>query len=106
MDGHGLSWPYPGLIGILFSLGCFGVLTVCCLLFCVFYRCCLHIEGDDLNSTMSGFGRRARRFPYRETVTAPAVLFTKMKDYGSQRKSDSRPEVDQEELKNREESRN
>ena len=69
--------PSPGLIGILFSFGCFAIMLLCCLLFSACYRCCLDHEDSDLNSTISGFRRRRRGFAYRDTVTAPAVMFTK-----------------------------
>ena len=69
--------PFPGLIGILFSFCCFLMILLCCLLFSACYRCCLDHEDNDLNSTLSGFGRRRRGFAYRDTVTAPAVMFTK-----------------------------
>ena len=68
---------YPGLIGILFSVGCFGIMLLCCALCCTFYHCCLDRDEIDFNSTTSAFGGRRRRFAYRDTVTAPAAMFTK-----------------------------
>ena len=68
---------YPGLIAILFSVGCFGIMLICCALCCTFYHRFLDLDDIDFNSTTSAFGGRRRRFAYRDTVTAPAAMTTK-----------------------------
>ena len=77
MGGDMTSTLYPGVIGILFSVGCFGIILVCCALSCTFYHCFLDREEIVFNSTTGGFGERRRRVAYRDTVTAPAAIFTK-----------------------------
>ena len=68
---------YPGSIGILFSVSCFGIMLVCSALCCIFYHCFLDPDEIDYNSTTNAFGGRRRRFAYRDTVTAPAAMTTK-----------------------------
>ena len=77
MGSDTISSLYPGLIGILFSVGCFGIMLICCALCCTFYHCFLDLDEIDINSTTSAFVGRRRRFAYRDTVTAPAAIFTK-----------------------------
>ena len=68
---------YPGLIAILFSVGCFGIMLICCALCCTLYHCFLDLDDIDFNSTTRAFGGSRRMFAYRDTVTAPAAMCTK-----------------------------
>ena len=61
---------------MIYALEFFGLITVFCLLLCFCYRCYFPDNENDFNSSGSGF-RRGRELVFRDTVTAPAVMFSK-----------------------------
>ena len=76
MADNNESLAYPELVDMVYALEFFGLMIVFCLLLCFCHRCCYSDNENDFNSSGSGF-RRGRELVFRDTVTAPAVLFSK-----------------------------
>ena len=74
------------MVDMAYALGCFGLITVCCLLICICYHCCLTNNENDFN-TGNGFRRGREELFFRETVTTPAVMFSRR--VGGSQASDS-----------------
>ena len=64
------------VLKMIYALEFFGIITVFCLLLCFCYRCYFPDNENEFNSSGSGF-RRGRELVFRDTVTAPAVMFSK-----------------------------
>ena len=66
---------------MIVALEFFGLITVFCLLLCFCYRCYFPVNENGFNSSGSGFRfegtSTGRELVFRDTVTAPAVMFSK-----------------------------
>ena len=76
MADNNESLAYPEMIDMIYILELFGLITVFCLILGFCYRCFHPDNENDFGSSGSGF-RRGRELVFRDTVTAPAVLFSK-----------------------------